>query len=254
MVQDSTLYKSLNDVEQSKIDKLSSQKIYFGHQSVGNNILSGLQKIVNSNSKIQLRIVETDRPSDFLAPIFAHSKVGQNTDPFSKINDFSKKIESGIGGKADIALLKFCYIDINSETDVHLIFNEYRSSLERLKQSYPQTTFIYSTVPLKTVTGIKVSLKRLIKKIMGKPENSYGDNNNRNKLNELIRKEYAGKKHLFDLAALESTFIDGRRAVYQSEGQSFEMLVPKYTDDGGHLNETGQRIIAEQFLIFLTSL
>ena len=89
---------------------------------------------------------------------------------------------------------------------------------------------------------------------MGKPENSYGDNNNRNKLNELIRKEYAGKNHLFDLAALESTFIDGRRAVYQSEGQSFEMLVPKYTDDGGHLNEKGQRIIAEQFLIFLTSL
>jgi lysophospholipase L1-like esterase len=89
---------------------------------------------------------------------------------------------------------------------------------------------------------------------MGKPDNSYGDNNNRNKLNELIRKEYACKNHLFDLAALESTFIDGRRAVYQSEGQSFEMLVPKYTDDGGHLNEKGQRIIAEQFLIFLTSL
>ena len=186
MVQDSTLYKSLNDVEQSKIDKLSSQKIYFGHQSVGNNILSGLQKIVNSNSKIQLRIVETDRQSDFSAPIFAHSKVGQNTDPFSKINDFSKKIESGIGGKADISLFKFCYIDINSETDVQRIFKEYQSAMARLIQLYPQTTFIYSTVPLMRVTGMKVTIKRLVKKIMGKPENSYGDNNNRNRWNDLI--------------------------------------------------------------------
>jgi len=89
---------------------------------------------------------------------------------------------------------------------------------------------------------------------MGKPENSYGDNNNRNKLNDLIRKEYAGKNNLFDLASFESTFTDGRRALYQSEGRSFEMLVPEYTDDGGHLNAKGQQIIAEQFLIFLSGL
>jgi len=254
MVEDNTLYKSLNNVEQSEIDKVSTRKIYFGHQSVGNNIISGLQKLINNNSKVQLNIVETDRPSDFSEPIFAHSKVGRNMDPLSKINDFSKKIESGIGGKSDIAFFKFCYIDINSETDVQHIFNEYQSSLAQLQQSYPQTKFIHSTAPLKTVTGLKASIKRLVKKIMGKSENIYEDNNNRNKFNDLIRKEYANKNQLFDLAALESTFTDGRRSIYQSDGQSFEMLVPEYTDDGGHLNEKGQQVIAEQFLIFLTSL
>ena len=254
MVQDKTLYKSLNNVEQSNLDKTSNRKIYFGHQSVGNNIISGLQKIVGRTRNVTLNIIETDRPSDFSAPIFAHSKVGRNTDPLSKINSFTKNIEGGIGGKADIALFKFCYIDINSATDVQLIFNKYRSALTRLQQLYPQTKFIHSTVPLKTVTGIKVSLKRLAKKIMGKPENSYGDNNNRNKLNDLIRKEYAVKNNLFDLASFESTFTDGRRALYQSEGRSFEMLVPEYTNDGGHLNEKGQQIIAEQFLIFLSGL
>lgn len=254
MDQTITINKSLNDIEQSEMDKVSKQKIYFGHQSVGANIISGLQQIVNSKSKVQLNIVETDRPSDFSASIFAHSKVGKNTDPLSKINDFSKKIQNGIGGKADIAFFKFCYIDINSKTDVQAIFNEYRSTLDRLQQSYPQTRFVHSTVPLKAITGLKASLKRLIKKIMGKSENSYGDNNNRNKFNTLLRKEYADTNHLFDLAALQSTSPDGRRTVYQSEGQSFEMLVPEYTDDGGHLNVNGQQIIAEQFLIFLTSL
>ena len=50
-----------------------------------------------------MNIVETSGPADFKAGIFAHSRVGKNTDPKSKVNEFVKFVENGIGGKADIA-------------------------------------------------------------------------------------------------------------------------------------------------------
>ena len=59
---------------------------------------------------------------------------------------------------------------------------------------------------------------------------------------------------LFDLALIEATFPDGSGNVHQKDGQSFQALVPEYTYDGGHLNEKGRRIVAEQLIIFLSNL
>jgi hypothetical protein len=70
----------------------------------------------------------------------------------------------------------------------------------------------------------------------------------------MLRKEYTGKEPIFDLAALESTNPDGTRLSFTQNGKTAYALVPTYTTDGGHLNEQGRKLVAEQLLIFLASL
>jgi hypothetical protein len=241
----------IKDIPEYKWKSLSEKKIYFGHQSVGNNIMEGLKDVIKENPKVKLNIVETSDPEMFKLPTFAHSRVGRNQEPLSKNEAFAKFIENGIGEKADFAFFKYCYVDVPAGTDVNKLFNGYRDTMSRLKKEYPRITFIHVAVPLTVVqTGPKV----WIKKIIGRPLGGYTDNIKRNEFNRLLKKEYEGKEPIFDLAMIESTFPDGKKSTFEKGEQSFYSLVPDYTKDGRHLNEKGRRIVAEQLLIFLANL
>ena len=50
---------SIKDVPNSAWKKLSQKKIYFGHQSVGYNIIDGIKDIMKEYPQINLNIVET---------------------------------------------------------------------------------------------------------------------------------------------------------------------------------------------------
>jgi hypothetical protein len=123
-----------------------------------------------------------------------------------------------------------------------------------LKVDYPNTTFVHFTVPL--LRKAKPSLKIWIEKILGKKKEYFDNAHNvkRNKFNDLLRKVYDGKEPLFDIAKIESTYMDGKRETFEANGKTHYSLVPEYTDDGGHLNETGRKKVAEQLLIFLANL
>jgi len=231
--------------------KLAQKRIYFGHQSVGFNIMAGVEDVLKENSRLMLSVVETCNPADFNRSLFAHSRVGKNHEPLSKIKGFATLMENGLGEKSDIAFFKFCNVDINSKTDVKALFNEYSKALASLKAKYPKAVFVHMTSPVRIVqTGIKVPLKKLL----GKPIDGYDDNAKREEYNELMRKAYAVKEPLFDLAMIESTLPDGSRTTFTKEGREYAYLAPEYTKDGGHLNEKGRKIVGEQLLIFLASL
>jgi len=235
--------------------KLSEKKIYFGHQSVGFNIIDGIKDVMKEDPRIKLNIVQTSDPSAFKTPVFAHSAVGENTDPGSKCDDFVKLMEKGIGKSVDFAFLKFCYVDVTEGTDMQKVFDTYSSTLNLLKEKYPKTTFIHITIPLTSKqTGIKTFVKNMIKKVIGKTVRSYRDNIKRNEFNEMLMKEYEGKDPIFDLAKIESTFPDGKRSTVTKEGKSFYSLVPEYTYDGGHLNELGRKMAAQKLLVLLAKL
>ncbi len=72
--------------------------------------------------------------------------------------------------------------------------------------------------------------------------------------NELVKKEYKGKEPIFDIAEIESTNPDGTINSFTRNGQSYYSMASLYTDDGGHLNKTGRRKVAEQLLLLLVSL
>ena len=150
MPEEKVTFPSIKDVPNEKWQKLSQKKIYFGHQSVGFNIIDGIKDVMKEYPEIKVNIVETSDESDFKAGLLAHSRVGKNVDPKSKITEFVNFIDSGIGKKADAAALKFCYVDIEAGTDVKEIFSNYNGSLAQLKKKYPEMTIIHFTVPLTT--------------------------------------------------------------------------------------------------------
>lgn len=248
----STDFKArLSKVPDSAWKSLSAKRIYFGHQSVGDNIIAGIGDIQAHDSRIALKISKLEKAGAIREPGFYHSYVGRNEDPKSKVDDFATKIESGLGDSADIAFFKFCYIDVNASTDVASLFRHYKSSIEKLKNKFPQVTFIHSTMPL---VKLQDGPKAWIKKILGKPLSGMEDNLKRDEYNNLLISEYGGKEPLFDLAKAESTFPDGTRAVIAKNGKNFHVLVPGFTYDDGHLNDAGRIAVASALLPFLAQL
>ena len=234
----------------SNIEKLGKSRIYFAHQSVGYNILDGVADLL-SNYNQTLNIVETSNVSESGSYFFAHSRVGENTRPETKIDDFSEKLNSGLGDSVDIALLKLCYVDINPDTDVDSLFTNYKKTMDNLDELFPDTLFVHSTVPL---TTNETGLKPFIKKIIGRELWADASNLKRQEYNELLRNEYANKGTLFDIAKIESTKSDGSRNVHSLNGKEYFSMVPEYTSDGGHLNEKGSALAAENLIKFISEL
>lgn len=243
---------SIKDVPQSAWDKLTQKKIYFGHQSVGFNIIDGIKDVMKENPQIKLNIVETTDPSKLNAGIFAHSRIGKNADPKSKIKDFFDNIRSGIGAQADIVFFKFCYVDIGKGSNIENLFEEYKAKMTQLEKDYPNIEFIHLTIPLRVT---KTNWKTWLKELIGKGDMyEYAGNLERNEYNKRLLINYKGKAAVFDLAEIESTYPDMSRSIFKIKGKQYYSLVPEYTKDGGHLNEVGRKRIAEQFLIFLAKL
>jgi hypothetical protein len=81
----------------------------------------------------------------------------------------------------------------------------------------------------------------------------YDDNIQRNKFNHLLREQYKSYDPIFDLAKIESTFPNGKTCSFTKNGTIYHSLVPAYTNDGGHLNELGGKVVARHLLMFLAN-
>ena len=99
-------------LSKTDFEHLSKKRIYFGHQSVGFNIVDGLLALEKANPEIGLTIKETRDPAQITSGVFAHGRVGQNQAPSSKIRDFTTTLEGGLGENVDVAFFKFCYVDL----------------------------------------------------------------------------------------------------------------------------------------------
>lgn len=238
-------------VARGTLEKLSARRIFFGHQSVGFNILDGVDTLGRETPGAGLRIVETGDPSAFDAPVLAHARVGKNGNPEAKIAAFGRYLDSGIGNRADIALFKFCYVDFKPGTDPDKVFEAYREAVRSWKERYPGLVFVHVTVPLTTFdTRMATRLKGLAARLLGKTD----PNVVQDRMNERIRKEYGGRDPVFDLAAIESATPAGNPVTIRSGGRNYPTLYPGYTTDGGHLNDLGKRVVAGRLLEFLAGI
>jgi hypothetical protein len=237
-----------DSISKESLNALSRTRIFFGHQSVGWNIIDGLKDIAREKAWAGFGFVETRSSAD--APGFYHSEIGQNEDPLGKIEDFVSIMRNGMGDKVDIALMKFCYVDFAADTDAAAVFARYRDAMRRLAAEYPRVVFIWATAPL---TAEEAGLKAFAKRILGRPTR-VAENSVREKLNELIRAECAEEhRPLFDIAAAESAAPQGSRSgARYREGES-PSLRRDFTTDGGHLNEVGRKAVAESALVVLAS-
>lgn len=238
-------------ISQNTLQAVGRHAIYFGHQSVGYNILDGVDGLLKELPGAGITIVETKSPDQIRKGIFAHSTNGKNLEPLEKTADFSRTMDSGVAAVADVAFFKLCYVDVTPATDVDQVFSNYQSTMKRLKETYPKTRFVHVTVPLTVVQG---GAKAAIKKLLGRGLGGADANVARHRFNEKMRHEYEGREPFFDLAEVEATRSDGTVVDFEQGGQRYPALAPEYASDGSHLNAAGSRWVAQHLLKTLSEL
>lgn len=239
--------KDLESVSDLAIEALKSKKIFFGHASVGYNIVSGIEEIKAIDARFSaFNIKEINNLDDLSIPGFYHSKNGKNGFPNVKMDSFKTSLKNGLGDKLDVAFFKFCYVDFSRDSDVQGIFNYYVQSIEEIKKEFPRLTVVHVTIPLYAHSwGVKGFIKNLLD----------GDlaNVKRNQFNELLLNKYKNIDPIYDLAVIESLHPDGQKSSFRYKGKEYLSLAKEYTDDGGHLNEKGRYVAAEELLKVLAA-
>jgi hypothetical protein len=225
------------------LERLAMTSVVFGHQSVGRNILEGMNEIGVVSPRGPISVVGSRDIGGRTAARIVEFAVGENGDPRSKQRDFAAVLDSTASSEPVIAVMKYCYLDVTAHTSVDEVFDGHREMVRGLRQRHPNVTFVHVTMPLTTVeSGAKLFAKRLMRKPTARDANA-----NRGRFNSLIRSTFADEP-IFDLARIESTRPDGSRSYVVAGSDTVEVLAGEYTDDGGHLNGTGRAVAAAEFL------
>jgi hypothetical protein len=226
------------------LEAVASARIFFGHQSVGHDIMAGVADLDSAAGVRALSIVTVGREPLQGGGVFAHRPIGENGDPAGKCEDFARVLDRYAADTIDIAILKFCYADIRHTRNIEEMFDSYKRSMDSLRSRYPSVTFVHVTVP---VTMRSDWWKRVGRMAMGKDDEWDMGSTNRYLFNQRMLATY-GNEPFFDLAAVESTRPDGTRDSFTYRGKQGLALLPEYTYDGGHLNERGRRVVAREFI------
>ncbi|MEY2953938.1 MAG: hypothetical protein RLZZ401_2025 [Pseudomonadota bacterium] len=228
--------------------QVASQRLFFGHQSVGDNLLRGVQQLA-SDAGVGLAITEVSATSEAVAAGLNHAHIGENTQPLKKLQAFEQATHAK-ASKLDLAVMKFCYVDITPQTDVKALFQAYQATTDRLHAQHPGVRIVHVTAPLVMIqTGVKAMLKRML----GRAPYGVLENSRREAYNALLRAAYQGKEPVFDLARQEATTPHGVTTLVEWQGQQVLSLAPVYSDDGEHLNALGQKQLARDFIATLAA-
>ncbi|MCC2593648.1 hypothetical protein LKO27_09555 [Tessaracoccus sp. OS52] len=230
--------EAASQVTADELAQAAELRVFFGHKSVGRNVIAGLQQLYGSHGAASPTFFETDIGEvptlDKGQGAFVHTLIGENRHPYRKLENFESMLRGGLAEQVDVALIKFCYIDIRWDTDVDKLFNTYKATMDELEADYPGVRFVHVTAPLTTGPyGIKDHLKKLVGR---------DDNATRERYNELMRGAY-GPDQLLDLAAVEAKAPDGTMRPELHGG---------YSSDGAHLNDTGAALVAAELVHLLT--
>jgi len=237
--------------EGKPMDVVANKKVFFGHQSVGENILHGLS-LVDSDRGIKVIDIKDSAGKYRDISGFYHAKIGNNRSPESKINGFEKLVETYFNGDLDVAFLKLCYVDVTRDTAIAELFSHYQSALKRLKEKFPDIVFVHFTVPL---TVSNTTWKTQLKQVLGQEDIwEYADNIKRNQYNQMVFEEYMGEEPIFDIATLEATHSDRSKEIFNIKGQDYHAMAKENSSDGGHLNDSGSKRVILPLIDLLAKL
>ena len=223
---------------QADVDILKLHKIYFGHKSVGYNIVAGIRRISDIN--ILTAYNQPDQNDGSLrttiqqltgGPAVVEHDIGSDGLPFDKIASFERFMNDIISDNVDVAFFKFCYMDFDANTDVNALIAVYQAVIDRLHTRFPKVIITHFTVPL-----------------YSRPASF--DNNVREQFSHWLRETYKDK--VFDIASIESVDPKGNTVI--SWDNVTIAMADEWTDDGGHLNEAGQNHISGALIAFLAHL
>jgi hypothetical protein len=240
---------SMNDKDlATDIAAVARLRVFFGHQSVGRNIIDGLNDLQGTGAGELLKVRSVESADAAHGPAFVEGAIGANGSPATKCEAFAAAVTHPAGDAYEVALMKFCYVDIEQGTDVEQLFDVYCAMVDSVKKKAPRTVIVHVTAPLTVNTP---AWKKLAKTLLGRSDDTEASNALRCRFNDLMRSRFKGES-FYDLAAIESTFPDGSKNSFKAGNAERFSLVGSYTDDGGHLNGAGRVRAARELLSVLS--
>ena len=217
---------------------LKLRNVYFGHKSVGGNIVAGIKRLSdvtmhtaynqpeNNDQSLRTTIAQLTN-----SPAFVEHDIGSDGQPFNKIASFRRFMNDIIRDHVDIAFFKFCYMDIDNHTNVDALIVAYKEAMDELHVRFPHVIIAHVTVPLYS-------------------HQASFHNSVREQFSDWLRETY--KEKVFDIAAIQSVGANGTTAM--SWDNVTIAMADDWTYDGGHLNEAGQDRIGAALIAFLAQL
>ena len=208
----------VTDIPDQVIEKAAQQRVLLRHASVGMGINWGLDCLAGKRANQQ-------PCAEYKDSIYDRSnwKLESRGNPGAKkkVDDLADQAKKR-HGQFDVLMMKFCYIDALRNN--HPRWPYYRNTMEKLQGEYPDTTFVFWTIPLTRD---------------GQPGTDL--------FNEKVR-SYCREngKVLFDIADIEAYDPNG---VKQFNDNGDEVISAKYTKEihAGHLNTPGRIRVAQAF-------
>jgi hypothetical protein len=235
-------------------------RTFFAHQSVGADILAGIDQLARDGSAVA-RVLDLARAGAAAEPDLTHSlliiheRIGANREPLTKIAAFRAVLAAKHRPEIDVAMLKFCYIDIATQADAEALWRHYEAAIEELSTAHPGVRLVHCTVPLRSLPeGLYARLRLTLGRGLGRRHPAIAANRARDWFNGQLRQRFGGGHRLFDLAALESRRANGKPCELIDAGTRVPSLAREWTYDGGHLNDRGRTMAAAAFLEFLQKL
>jgi hypothetical protein len=149
VVIDHTNWDWYDSQSQDIFNNLAKLKIFFAHASVGDNIMEGFYDLHTANP---LEYPLAQESSLSIPPMMTENgtiyEYPRGNPPwFEKVNSFESYVKNGWHDpKVNIVMNKFCYIDQVAEWET------YCNSMAALEVEYPETKFVYWTMPITTST------------------------------------------------------------------------------------------------------
>lgn len=212
-----TNVQAVSGYSQARMDKIAQFRWYFAHASVGENMMNGISDLnTQSNTFYRIQSLSVgDTPPAVTTNARLYEYPRDNPGWSNKVVYFENYVSNGWRNPAvNIAFSKFCWIDESADVDYYI------ASMTNLENAYPETLFVYATMPLNTSSG--------------------NDNDLRNIFNETLRGWVrTNNRVLFDIADIEAHDTNGVEYTFTYGDRTNQMLYSGYTTDGGHLNAAG---------------
>jgi len=216
---------AVSTYSQSLINDISRFRWFFAHASVGGNMIDGIDMLRQSN-RAQYPLIPVSE--DEMPPVSTQNGaiyefMRGNPGAQEKFDSLGAYVTNGWRyPKVNLVLNKLCYIDQEADLGYYL------ASMARLEAAFPETVFVYMTIPLTTDTD-ENNLKR----------NIYNDGvRDWTRTNNLV---------LFDIADMEAHDTNGVPSLFTYGGRVCQRLCDTYSSDGGHMNDAGKVLTANGF-------
>jgi hypothetical protein len=109
----------LDSISPEQWRALRTRAIYFGHRSVGDNIIEGVRALLARHPEPRLNLESGSIISE--TPALHELRIGKNGDTDSKDAAFLSTTDGHLGPRP-VLMFKYCYVDMTEKTDVDAFF------------------------------------------------------------------------------------------------------------------------------------